>query len=475
MPEPIRSSELERAVKEVSAVPEPDAEFVNSLRARFVAEGHASAIKHQENQMKNRSLKKRLTWAVAAVVLVALVFLSTNPTVVNALKRLFGYVPNVGIIDQSTQVYVLTEPVKVTREGFIVTVDQAVLNGEKTAVVYSYILPPEYVEPENIVSTNRAPYLTLPDGSRLDLMTARHVASSDCPQCYLRYLIEFPPLPAGVNEVTLEIPDLVTIPDHTAPQDWKIPLKFKPADPSEIAPVIEQIVTPVPTVVNSEVPTQGANTYGITNTLDKFVALPDGYILYGSTSWTDPTIPPYGVSTELAFIKDANGVDVPFDYEDPGKYSEPGELRYFWAFKIGNNFTAPVTLYFAILVSVPADGGSFTFEPGPNPQLGQKWEINQDVTVNNEVIHVLSAEQGGIEPGFFLFTMQSDSNIVGASVIDLDHPPLGGGGGGGIPTAGVPFFSGYGYQVPIPEGPLTLTFTDVQLLLPSDWTVTWSP
>ena len=475
MPEPIRSSELDKAVKDVSAVPEPDAEFVHSLRARFVAEGHASAIKHQEIQMKNRSLKRRLTWAVAVVVLVALVFLSTNPTVVNALKRLFGYVPNVGIIDQSTQVFVLTEPVTVTREGFIVTVDQAVLNGEKTAVVYSYILPPDYVYPENSVSTIVEPYLTLPDGTRLDIVTARHVSSSDCPECYLRYLMEFPPLPAGVSEVTLEIPDLVAIPDNTAPRDWKFQLKFEPADPSEIAPVIEQIVTPVPTTISAGESTQSANTYGVTNSLDKFVAVPDGYILYGNTSWTDPSIPPYGVSTELAFIKDANGVDVPFDHEDPGKYPEPGEMRYYWAFKIGNDFTAPVTIYFAMLVSLPADGGSFTFDPGPNPQLGQTWDINQDVTVNNEVIHVLSAEQAGIELGFFQFTMQSDSNIVGASVIDLDHPPLGGGGGGGIPTVGVPFFSGYGYQVPIPEGPLTLTFINVRLLLPGDWTVTWSP
>jgi hypothetical protein len=31
------------------------------------------------------------------------------------------------------------------------------------------------------------------------------------------------------------------------------------------------------------------------------------------------------------------------------------------------------------------------------------------------------------------------------------------------------------YQMPIPQGPLTLTFTNVQLLLPGDWTLTWSP
>jgi len=276
----------------------------------------------------------------------------------------------------------LTEPVTMTRDNFIVTVEQAVLNGEKAIVVYSYILPPDYVFPDDSVSTTRAPFLTLPDGTRLDILRARHVASSDCPQCYLRYLMEFDAIPADISEATLEIPDLVAIPDNTAPQDWKIQLKFKPADPADIAPVIEQIVTPIPTTASTDAPTQSVNTYGITNTLDKFVAVPDGYILYGNTSWTDPIIRPYGVSSELAGIKDANGMDILFDYADAGMNSEPGELRVYWAFKVGTDFTAPLTLNFVMLASLSADGGSFTFDPGPNPQLGQKWDINQDVTVN---------------------------------------------------------------------------------------------
>jgi len=476
MPKLNQPSELEKSVRDAATVPEPDAEFIHSLRARFVAEGHASANKNQETFMRQKTFSQRLTWVLAALVLVTLVVLSTQPTVVNALKRLFGYVPNVGIIDQSTPVRMLTEPVTVTREGFAVTVEQAVLNDEKSIVVYSFILPPDYVHPENSISTTRAPFLTLPDGTRLDILRARHVASSDCPQCYLRYLMEFDAIPADISEATLEILDLVAIPDNTAPQDWKIQLKFKPADPADIAPVIEQIVTPVPTTASTDAPTQSVNTYGITNTLDKFVALPDGYILYGNTSWTDPIIRPYGVSSELAGIKDADGMDVPFDYADSEMNSEPSELRVNWAYKVGTDFKAPLTLSFVMLASLPADGGSFTFDPGPDPQPGQKWDINQDVTVNNEVIHVLAAEQAGIELGFFLFNMQSDSNITGASVIDLDHPPLGGGGGGGgIPSAGAPFNSGFAYQVPIPQGPLTLTFTNVQLLLPSDWTLSWSP
>jgi hypothetical protein len=289
--------------------------------------------------------------------------------------------------------------------------------------------------------------------------------------------MEFQPLAVNVNEVTLEIPDLVAVPSNTAPRDWKVQLKFKPADPAAIAPVIAQMVTPIPTDIHTDTPTQSADTYGITAALEKFVALPDGYILYGSTSWTDSRVPPYGLVSVLVSITDSTGMEIPFDYADPGTFAAPGELSEYWAFKIGANFTAPLKLTFGMLASLPADGGSFTFEPGTTPQMGQKWEINQDVAVNSEIIHVLNAEQAGIEPGFFLFAMQSDSNIIGASVVDLAHPPLGGGGGGGggLPEIGIPFYSGFAYQIPIPQGPLTFTFTSVEMLVDGEWNIVWNP
>jgi len=242
--------------------------------------------------------------------------------------------------------------------------------------------------------------------------------------------------------------------------------------PSTVTPSTEAV--PTPTTDKNETQSESVNPYGMTNNLDKFADLPNGYILYGNTSWTNPIIP-YGGAT-LSSIKDAVGMEIPFDYADLETYPSPGELRFNWAYKIGKDFTAPLTLLFVITASLPADGGSFTFDPGPNPQLGQKWEINQDVMVNNEIVHILSADQGGIEKGAFGFTMQSDSNIIGANITDLAHPPEGGGGGGGdLPEAGKPFRTGFYYQMPLPQGPLTLTFTNVIVLVSGDWSLTWTP
>ncbi|MCC7117401.1 MAG: hypothetical protein IT310_02660 [Anaerolineales bacterium] len=472
----IQPSKLEETLKALTQVPEPDAKFIETLRQRFVMEGRASAQKNQEVAMR-KIFSKRLVWVWTALTCVVLAVILSRPTVVNALKHLLGYVPKVGLVDQTTQVRVLTQPLTQTRENYVVTIEQAVLNDEGTTVTYSYSLPPNFVMPNTGLETSEAPYLILPDGTRLNLERAQPIIGEDCLQCYMYYSLKFAPLPDQIFEATLAIPELADVPSKTAPKDWEFQLHFKPADASEIAPVIELEVTPTPTNLVTSAPALSVNHYGITNTLDKYAKLSDGYILYGSTAWTDATIPSGGVKSILISIKDANGQELPFDYADPETSPQANELRMDWAYKITTlDFPASVTLTFGITASVPADGGSFTFDPGASPQPSQTWQINQDVTVNNETIHVLSAEQDSVEPGFFVFKMQSDSNIVGAAITDLIHPPMGGGGGGGnLPEVKQPFHVSYGYPLPLPTPPYTLTFTNVEVIVPGVWELTWSP
>ena len=245
MPEPMKPSELEKAVKAVSSFPEPDAEFLHSLRARFIAEGHASAIQPQENSMKNRKLISRLAWGLAVL---ALALSATNPIVVNALKRLFGYVPNVGIIDRSAQVMILSEPVTSTRDGFALTVEQAVLSNETLTIVYAYTAPADFLfipDPRGMFGD--APYVLLPDGTRVDILAGKQVSTADCPQCSMRYAMDFATIPNGTQAVTLQLPTLVAMQVGVAPENWSIPLELRLAGPDDIAPVIEVEFTPQPT------------------------------------------------------------------------------------------------------------------------------------------------------------------------------------------------------------------------------------
>jgi hypothetical protein len=223
-------------------------------------------------------------------------------------------------------------------------------------------------------------------------------------------------------------------------------------------------------------PTQPGSPYGLVDSLDRVETPPDGLVFYGTLAWTDPMIPPYGASAVLAGVTDANGKEITFGDADPGKSPADGELRQYWAYKLNETDVAtPVKLSMQVKATLPADGGSFTFDPGASPKVGQQWDVRQDVTINAKTIHVLSAQETGTD-GFFVFTMQSDSDIVGATITDLAHPPLGGGGGTAGPSVqGAPFPSAFGYQTPLPQGPFTFTFTDVQVLVPGDWGLTWAP
>lgn len=269
---------------------------------------------------------------------------------------------------------------------------------------------------------------------------------------------------------------------------------------SPATPVPESTNTTPPALTNLPLPTatsfpseiaQPTKPYGIINSLDTSTVLSDGYILYGNFSWTDTLISSASatlvsikdvngreISFENADVKDSNGMVIPFEGANSGTYPDlQSERLWYWAYKLNaTNLATPLKLSFVVTANLPVDGGSFIFDPGLNPQLGQKWDINQDVIVNNETVHILSAEEAGIEEGYFLFTMQSDSNIVSAAITDLAHSPIGGGGGGGgIPEIGAPFSSGFYYQIPLPQGPYTLTFTNVTILVSGDWTLTWSP
>ena len=256
------------------------------------------------------------------------------------------------------------------------------------------------------------------------------------------------------------------------------PAASAPEPTATMPPAPTNIPLSTATLHPTETP-PSVSPYGIKNSLDKFLSLPDGFVLYGHISWTDALITPYGTLATLASIKDAKGKEIPFAYADAEVSPTPDEHRQPWAYKINaTNFAAPLTLSFVVDTHLKVDGGSFTFDIGPNPQLGQKWDINQDVTVHNKIIHVLFAKQGGSDSiGALNFSMRSsDPNIIGATITDYAHPPTGfGGGGGGIPQADVEFGAPYQYQEPLPKGPYTLTFTSVDLLVPGDWNLSWSP
>ena len=137
---------------------------------------------------------------------------------VNALRGLFGYIPNVGVVDQSAAVLVLDEPVQATLGEISLTVERAFATREKTVVVYQYKAPPwdgkKYQQTEPLAPDR--PALLLPDGSRLEVVTGRRQPGDNGA---IRYALEFGPLPPNITTVTLQLDRLAGMPPDLSPKD----------------------------------------------------------------------------------------------------------------------------------------------------------------------------------------------------------------------------------------------------------------
>src|SRR5512133_2328996 len=63
---------------------------------------------------KIKSMKKRTLITSLAAVVVVVAILASVPSVVQAIQRLLGYIPGVGLVEQSTPLRILEEPVEIS-------------------------------------------------------------------------------------------------------------------------------------------------------------------------------------------------------------------------------------------------------------------------------------------------------------------------------------------------------------------------
>lgn len=423
-------------------------------------------------QLERKSFMKTLhTRPLLAVVLTLLTLLALTG-VAYAIGKSLGYIPGLGVVDQNTPLRVLAVPVSQTRDGVTVTVEKGTRDAQKTILRVSV----------DGTDANGGPYcdspsklLRLADGTTLE-ENGGYGNIGDLSKPGYTDIITFPALPAGSDDATLEIPCLWRV---TKPEDWKIPLHFVPADGVGVNPVIELPFATPTTQATFETVQPTESSYGISLALEKVVPLDDGYLLIGSLHWTDKivNVGPYFDNSHNIHAVDANGQIVALEEPDQSAWDllpavEAGNLITQWIYKIsGKQHAWPLTLttnaYADMSANVP-----FTFNPGPNPQKGQVWQLGQELTVNGHVIRLISAtwqECGGSIASLEFETVSDDPAVIGLDIEDIlyrSEQHLCGGGGENPAVV---------YCEALASEPRTLTITSIRLLIPGPWQVTWQP
>jgi hypothetical protein len=437
------------------------------------------------------------TRPVVALLIAVLILLALSGAAY-ALGRMLGYIPGVGIVDQSAPVRILAEPVVMEKDGLRVTVSEVVADSEHTFIAYSVdgIIVPAMAR----ATCGAFPTLQLPDGSALSIVSI----DDGGPQgarvgsiLKLEQSITYSSIPASVNDVMFTFPCI--LPEGTGPENWQIPLALSPAPEDYATPAVEfgaTFVASNPTFVISPTPTTDVRLFtseppdslpatptpvpdGSGLYLDKVIELPDSYILIGNFTDTgdlpgalEVNLDPY---EDLPHIEDGSGKSVDFKVrEDIQPENMWSGVRY-WAFEIAKPVQGPLTITLDQVNIAVSETTQFSFDAGSNPQVGQRWELNHPVHLRNYdyVIDSVEAIQDG-----FLFKYHSGTdvpqgllflNIVGSS-LEGDHSNV------YRRETVIEYSESFTYPAPLPTGQLTVELTCTESVpLQGPWTLTWTP
>jgi hypothetical protein len=239
--------QFEEEIRAAVAVPLAREEFIQSLHGRIMQQSTA------QPRLK-RPIFFRPAWVAAFVLAVLLVsILAIGPQrVLAAIRGLFGYIPGVGIVDQSAPIRVLAEPVSDRKDGITLAIQSAFLSADLTIITYAMsdlpteMKPARFGDPECFTPA----YLTLPDGNKVE---ASGSSGGLAPDGTFVHEIRFSgPFPVNFNQATLVFPCLEGTARGKGPEDWQIALAFKPAPeniivyPATLMSSQSKIENPVP-------------------------------------------------------------------------------------------------------------------------------------------------------------------------------------------------------------------------------------
>jgi len=375
---------LEDQIRKAVQSVEPNREFSNDLW---------NQIASRARQPRPRSLFQKLfptpAWSAATVLIaVALIVAVVGPQkVVEAVSSLFGYLPGVGFVQRGDGTLYLPEPVSMEQNGVTLIVDQAVSDGNSLVVSYHFSNLPEGKPDEGAPCFYDRNQIRLPDGKlRLPIGGGAHGSQAQ---------VIFPALANGVDRFTLLAS--MDIPDErcTAPAEWAVDVTLVPMPlDMTLMPVFEGEEIEQPVVVEAKIETNAAegsqSMFDVSFAMDRVAKMDDGYLVTGHVVWSDERLENIWVSPEDVAVTDAAGKSLTIEPTEEGTQDNN------FAFKIKTlSFQQPLTIQIKSVYVVGAleesDGATFSFEAGADPQVGQSWELNQDLDVLGQKIHLRSA------------------------------------------------------------------------------------
>jgi len=402
------SPEFEEKVRKAMQTPEANPEFAKRLRNELV---------RKPVQMKTRFFKP--AWSVAFVLALAVILVSV-PGLAASLGRVFGYMPNVGLIETTNGLRMLAEPVSSTRDGVTITITNVFAYPDHIELQYEVSGIPSEDDgwQSNDASSNPTAFcggvnpgstynkagdarLRLPDGTVLE----RDYTGKYPQNVFAMQPVYDGALPAGVTSLTFVLDCIPQARLGVVPEHWELALDLVEVPAGTIVgePVIE---VPQP-VVTEEVPasdsTDTVSAPKVTMTLERIIPTDTNTVIYFHLNMenADPSL--VSIMPRNVYVIDSLGQQ----FHMVGSFVwQPFEHKVGSAFEFvseGKPAPGPLTLvidemtayYMPMYVDPPQatpEEMTFTFDVGENPQYGQKWDLNIPFTIAGYDFEIVSAQ-----------------------------------------------------------------------------------
>ncbi len=351
-------------------------------------------------RLERKSLMQNMRTRPLLMVVIAMLALFLITGVVYALGRSLGYIPGIGIVDQSVPIRILAEPVSLKDQGISVTVSKMV--ADSTRVFISYRVDGIPLVKKGVPACATMPEMYLPDGGKLETISFGDgipvMRSGDSMYYEAEYV--YSRIPAGINKVTFVLSCI--LPKETEPRIGRSYYLIS-APPNFVTPAIEigatysssglkHATTPTstretatPRVIETSsqlTPTHVLKGSGLS--LEKVLELTDSYILIGKFTDAGDLPEPLDIWTSsdsdyLPHIEDANGIPVSFKVRTDVRPDPDWGKAYYWAYEIQKPVTTPLKIIVDRVDIRKHSTALLQFDTGAHPQVKQEWKLNQPV------------------------------------------------------------------------------------------------
>ena len=430
--------ELESALVNFYTGPEPDRAFVSRLDLEL--QQRYEIILQAPRNRKDSFMQALRARPALAILLVILALLLVSG-VAYAIGRLTGFIPGFGFT--TGDVYVLDMPIEASENGITAGVENAVQDETKIWVELSVHYPSER-------DNQSQAYILLQNGEKIQSQRGG-VIIPDAGEQRLTFI--FPALGDPSLLVTLIL-------ENSDGQTVQMKFNLRSAQSAEVLPILP----------GNKLPVQGETSAGMALVLESVAMSADQTVLQVSLHFDKPGISLAG-PWDIVMTDDANRIypltDITPDTLDIGitrvyqtmpLHGHEGLILKLVSF--------PSDKEMPMLMDFSTNPATFTFNPGPNPQVGQSWSLDENLQTGQFTFHIVGARMTALTE--LTFEFEPTQNETGAML----YSTLASGASGGEPAQGDHFTASMSFTK-MPNSPFEIQLMRVYYRATGPWQVQW--